>query len=411
MKVKRTEQIWLPPSGNLSYICHLSKNLCNEGNYIIRQELEQNGKWTRFNDLDKVLNGSGSDPSDDYKELPASSAQWTLKLLDKSWKAFFRAIKDWKKNPTKYKGMPKPPHYKRKDGEHILIFTNQQVKIKNGILIFPKKANMEVKTRLPDNTNIREVRILPKGTCYVCEIVYEKDVESLNLNPDNIVGIDLGSANIITMVNNIGEQPIIIKDDGRGIKSINQFFHKRKAEIQSIYDLQGIKSGDKLRRLQTKRDKKVQDYCHQISRFIVNWCVDHNIGTIVFGYNEGWKQRINIGRRNNQTFTQIPFMNIIHKTTYKAEEVGVNVIEHEESHTSKCSFLDGESIEHHEKYVGKRFKRGLFRSAKRIIINSDVNGGYNIAKKAIPKAFGKLDAGRIGGCGLHPLRCTLGGTT
>ena len=403
MKVKRTEQIRLPQNDNLSHLCHLSKNLFNEGNYIIRQELEQNGKWTRFGDLNYTLNRE----SINYKTLPAHTANRILYSLDKSWKSFFIAIRDWKINPEKYKEKPEPPRYKRKNGEHILIFDNGQVRIKEGILRFPKKANMEVKTRLPDNTNIKEVRILPRGTGYVCEIVYEKDVESLNLNSDNIVGIDLGSANIIAMVNNIGEQPIVIKDDGRGIKSINQFFHKRKAEIQSIYDLQGIKYGDKLRRLQTKRDKKVHDYCHQISRFIVDWCIQHDIGTIVFGYNEGWKQRINIGRRNNQTFTQIPFMNIIRKTTYKAEEVGINVIEHEESHTSKCSFLDGESIEHHEKYIGKRFKRGLFRSAKGIIINSDVNGGYNIAKKAIPKAFGKLDAGRIGGCGLHPLRVNL----
>ncbi|RLG26706.1 transposase [Methanosarcinales archaeon] len=403
MMVKRTEQIRLESSILLSFLCHISKNLWNEADYIIRQEFFETGKWTRYNSLAGVLK-----TSENFRSLPAQTAQQVLKILDRSWKSFFRSIKEYSKNPEKFLGRPKLPGYKDKDGEFMLVFTNQQVKIVNGYLSFPKKLGIKIKTRLGDDTNIREVRIIPKGTGYVCEIVYEKDVESLNLNPDNVVGIDLGSANIIAMVNNIGEQPIIIKDDGRGIKSINQFYHKRKAEIQSIYDLQGIKDGDKLRRLKTKRAKKVHDYCHKVSRFIVDWCIKHNVGTIVFGYNEGWKQRINLGRRTNQTFTQIPFMNIIHKTTYKAEEVGINVVEQEESHTSKCSFLDDESVEHHGEYVGKRFKRGLFRSAKGIIINSDVNGGYNIAKKAIPKAFGKLDARRIGGCGLHPLRCIIG---
>ena len=309
----------------------------------------------------------------------------------------------------KYLGRPKPPNYKRKDGEHILIFTNKQCKIRDGIIKFPKKASLEVETRLSDDTNLREVRIIPKGTGYVCEIVYNKEIEPKETNKDRIVGIDLGMKNIIAMVNNIGLKPIIIKDDGNGIKSTNQFYNKRKAELQSIYDLQGVKNGSKMDKLQSKRDKKVHDYVHKLSRFIVDWCVDHDIGTIVFGYNEGWKQNVNIGRRNNQMFTQIPYMTIIDKTTYKAEEVGIDVIQQEEAHTSKCSFLDNESIEHHNKYAGKRFKRGLFRSAKGIVINSDVQGGYNIMTKAIPGAISLRIRKWIGGCGLHPTRVNLFG--
>lgn len=407
MKVIRTEQIWLHHDDNLSHLCHLSKNLFNEGNYIIKQELVDSSKWTRSNNLDKILNGSGTAPSDNYKALPAGTAQWVLKKLDDSWKSFFRSIKDWKINPGKYKGMPKPPNYKQKDGENILLFTNQQVKIKDGIIKFPKSVGIVVGTRLPDDTDLRQVRIIPKGTGYVCEIVYKKEIESKETDKDRIVGIDLGMKNIIAMVNNIGLKPIIVKDDGNGIKSTNQFYNKRKAELQSIYDLQGIKSGQKMDKLLSKRNRKVHDYVHKLSRFIVDWCSEHSIGTIVFGYNEGWKHKVNIGRRNNQIFTQIPYMSIIDKTSYKAEEAGIGVILQEESHTSKCSFLDDESIEHHDEYVGKRFKRGLFRSAKGIVINSDVQGGYNIMKKAIPKALEKFDAGRIGGYELHPTRVNL----
>jgi len=405
MQVKRTEQIWLPTSDNLSYLCHLSKNLFNEANYIIRQELMQNGKWTRFNSLNYQLNKGGSE---NYTILPSQTANRILYTIDKSWKAFFRAIKDWKSAPTKYQAKPEPPHYKHRNGEHILIFTTQQVKIKDGYLLFPKMTGIDpVKTRLVDDTKLKEVRILPKGTGYICEIVYEKDVESLNLNPDNVAGIDLGLNNIVTMANNIGEQPIVIK--GGFVKSMNQYYNKKRAEIRSTYDLQGIKGGSKMQRVTDKRNQKMKDAMHKISRFIIDYCIEHDIGTLVIGHNEGWKQEINLGRRNNQNFVSIPYYILIHNLNYKGEEVGMQVKEQEEAHTSKCSFLDGESVEHHGKYAGKRIKRGIFRASDGTKINADVNGALNIIKKAIPKAFVN-ERGRDRGCGLHPLRCTLGGT-
>ena len=139
----------------------------------------------------------------------------------------------------------------------------------------------------------------------------------------------------------------------------------------------------------------------------MNWCVKHNIGQIVVGKNQYWKQNINIGKRNNQNFVLIPFDTIIQKLSYKLEEVGITLKEQEESHTSICSFLDNELIEHHEKYVGKRIIRSLFKSAKGIIIHDDVNAGYNIIRKAIPKfSVGLLKDGG-GGCALHPLRYSI----
>ena len=397
MKVTRTEQIWLKPNKNISKSCHLSKNLFNQANYIIKNA--DKGNWIRYEDLDKILNGKGTEPSENYKQLPASTAQSILMNLDKSWKSFFQSIREWKKNPDKFLGKPNPPKYKKKNGEHILIFSNQQCKIEENILKFPKRMDLEIKTRLPNTTNLREVRIIPKGVGYVAEIVYEKEVIVEKKDESRIVGIDFGSKNIITMVNNIGLKPIVVKDDGTGIKSINQFYSKRKAELQEIYTKQRIRDGDKLRRLQVKRDKKSNDWIHKLTRFVVDWCVKYNIGTIVVGHNPNWKQNINIGKRNNQNFVLIPFDKIIQKLSYKVEEVKIILEEQEESHTSICSFLDNESIKHHEKYIGKRIIRSLFKSAKGIIIHADVNAGYNIIKKAKPDVF---DGG--GGCALHPLR-------
>ena len=396
MKITRSEQIWLKPNKTISKFCHLSKNLYNQANYIVKNA--EKGEWIRNGELDKILNGKGTEPSENYKQLPSSVAQSVLIGLDNSWKSFFRAIKEWNIHPEKFHSKPNPPKYKKKNGEYILIFTNQQCKLKGSFLKFPKKVGFEIKTRLDDNTNLREVRIVPKGIGYVCEIVYQKEVLVEKKDESRIVGIDFGSKNIITMVNNIGLKPIIVKDDGRGIKSINQFYNKEQAELQNIYAKQGIKYGDKLRKLQVKRDRKANDWLHKLTRFVVNWCVKHEIGQIIVGHNKEWKHKIELGRRNNQNFVLIPFDNIIQKLSYKVEEVGIVLKEQEESHTSICSFLDDESIEHHNKYLGKRVIRSLFKSAKGILIHADVNAGYNIIKKARPDFNGG------GGCALHPLR-------
>lgn len=405
MQVVRTEQIYLHVTDNLHCYCHLSKNLFNEGNYIIRQELNESGKWTRFGQLNSQLNKG---VSDNYTQLPSQTANRILYTLDKSWKAFFKAMKDWKIHPEKYLGMPKPPNYKRKDGEHILLFTNQSCKIKDGYLTFPKMCEFEpVKTRLTDDTKLKEVRIIPKSSGFICEIVYNKIIKPLTLTPDNIVGIDLGLRNIITMANNIGEKSIIIK--GGAVNSMNYFYNKRKAELQSIYDLQKIKKGSKLIKLTGKRNRKMKDAIHKITRYVVNYCIKNDIGTLVIGYNEGWKQNINLGKRNNQNFVSIPFYQLFNQLEYKCEEAGVNFIKQEESYTSKCSFLDNESCEYHDNYQGKRIKRGIFRSSTGIKINADVNGALNIIKKAIPKSFDKIEG--IKDNGLYPVRLTFGDIT
>jgi len=408
--VKRTERIWLKPNDKIGRLCHLSKNLYNEANYIIRQELFLSGKWLRYNKLAGVLK-----TSENYKELPAQTAQQTLKILDRNWKAFFRAMKEWKAHPDKFKEQPRMPHYKRKDGEFMLVFTNQQAKLRNGWLILPKMVGLEVKTRLGrideskggkgKKISLREVRIIPKGVGYLLEIVYEKKINLPKRNKDRIAGIDIGVRNLITMVNNIGEKPIVVK--GGVAKSINQYFNKEMARLQSIYAKQKVRTGKKAKKLSVKRERKLNDFFHKVSRVIAKWCVEHDIGTLVIGYNKDWKQRVNMGRRNNQTFVGIPLYKLIEKIQYKVEEEGIDIIIQDEAHTSKCSFFDNEPIEHREPYMGKRISRGLFRTAKGLIVNADVNAGYNIIRKAIPKAFQKWSADGIEGAVSHPLRLTV----
>lgn len=389
--MKQTEQIQLKKTFELFNLCHKAKDLYNKANFIIRQAFFETGRWIRYNELNKTLKSEK-----EYKELPIQTSQQILILLDKNWKSFFKSIKDWEKHPEKYLGRPQIPKYKKKNGESIVIFTNQNTRIKDGLIYFPKKCNLLfIKTRIPNN--FQQIRIIPRGLSYVLEIIYEKEPINLELDKYRILGIDLGLRNLATCVNNIGLKPFVIK--GGIVKSINQFYNKQRAKYQSIKDLQGYKFETKrLQRLTLKRNNKIKDYFHKISRAIINSCIENNFGTIILGYNNGWKQEIELGKRNNQNFVNIPFSKLVQQIHYKAELVSIEVKIIEESHTSKCSFLDNESIEHHDKYSGKRISRGLFKTKNNILINADVNGSYNIIKKAVPNAF----ADGIEGIGLCP---------
>ena len=230
--------------------------------------------------------------------------------------------------------------------------------------------------------------------------MYKKEVDVVERDKSRVTGIDLGLRNLVTIANNIGEAPIVVK--GGVVKSINQFFNKEKARLQRIYAKQGIKKSKRMKKLSVKRERKLKDFLHKVSKFVAEWCASHNIGRLVIGYNKEWKQEANLGKRNNQNFVQIPFRTLIQQIKYKAEERGIEVILVEEDHTSKCSFLDNEPIEHRDEYAGRRI-RGLFKTERGTIINADVNAAYNIIRKAIPEAF---EADGIEGVGLHPVRWT-----
>ena len=197
IQIKRNHELWR----YCDEICFAAKNLYNYANYITRQEFIKNNKWVRYKELNRILK-----EHETYKNLPAQTAQQTLRLLDRNWKSFFRAMEEWRRDSSKFNGRPKLPKYKKKDGKAISVFTNQQCKIKDGYLTFPK-TDLRLKTRVAGN--LREVRIIPKGCVYVVEIVYEKEIAEIKRLPKRIAGIDLGLNNFVTLVNNIGIKPIV----------------------------------------------------------------------------------------------------------------------------------------------------------------------------------------------------------
>ena len=238
-----------------------------------------------------------------------------------------------------------------------------------------------------------QCRFIPKGLYYVMEIVYEIEVPDASDDSERIVAIDIGVDNFITMVNNIGENPIAVK--GGVIKSINQFYNKQKADIQSeLKKVNGKDWSKKLQKLTDKRYEMIKYQMHCISKYVVDWCVLYEIDTLIVGHNDEWKQK----KQGMQNFTYIPYELFIQMLAYKCENNGIRFIENEEAYTSGTSFLDSEDPIKENYKKERRVYRGLFISNDGKKINADVNGAYQIMKKVIPDAFSK----GIEGAGLHP---------
>ena len=259
-------------------------------------------------------------------------------------------------------------------------------------MIVPSGLPIEVPTQ---QTTIDQVRIVPRHGYYVVEIVYEQERRQADVHPDLIAGIDIGLNNLATLTaNKDGFVPRIV--NGRPIKSINQWYNKERARIQSQLT-DNRYTTNRLERLTNKRTRKIDHYLHTSARRIIDLLVAEGIGTLIIGKNDQWKQQINIGKRNNQNFVSIPHARFIAMLTYKAQLVGIAVQVTEESYTSKCSFLDNEPVKKHDVYLGKRVKRGLFRASDGRVINADVNGASNIIRKVAPTAFGQGSRGPVVG--------------
>ncbi|GHO51768.1 RNA-guided endonuclease InsQ/TnpB family protein [Ktedonobacter robiniae] len=360
-----------------------SKNLYNLANYHMRQSFIQTGKYLGYAEVYHLVKHT-----DAYQALPRKVSNDVLRLLDKNWKAFRKGLAAYYETPSKFLGRPKLPKYKEKQkGRNILIYDIQALSrkaLKKG-MVAPSQLGIEVAT---EHKKVKQVRIVPRTGLYIVEVVYEQEPQQANVDPLLVAGIDIGLNNLATLTSNkAGFVPVLV--NGRPLKRINQHYNKERARLQSHLSKQKRFTSPRLERLSNKRTSQIDQYLHTQSHRIIERLVWEGIGTLIIGKNDGWKQEINLGKRTNQQFVQIPFARFIDMLTYKAEMVGIKVILQEESHTSKCSFLDLEPICHHERYMGKRIKRGLFRTSTGKRINADVHGSLNIIRKAIPHSFGQ----------------------
>lgn len=395
----RTESHVVKNNKMLDTLCFKNKNLYNSGLYMFRQELVKNDKWLNYYSIYKELKELDHET---LKELPAQVAQQTLMMLDRNIKSYIKSIKDWKKNPKKYKGMPKLPKYlDSKTGRFVFINPGQSISRKGNKINLLKKS-YSFTTALDEETKINQVRIVPKLGYNKIEVVYQKPIQNIITNIETrYLGIDLGLNNLMAIttadtnspnMNNIEDEnfsaDISILVKGGHVKSINQFYNKTTAQLKSELKTKHDKHwSKKLSMLTLKRNQRIEDYFHKASKSIIDICLQLQIGNIVIGHNKGWKQDINLGKRNNQNFVGVPFNKLIQMIQYKAEEVGISVIVVEESYTSKIDHLAGEPMKKHENYLGSRVKRGLFQSSSGDLVNADINGAIGILRKVIGDGF------------------------
>lgn len=370
---------------NISSLCKISNNLYNQALYIFRETLSNEDKWLSYFELDTIMkNTKNLDGNINYKLLKAQCSQQVLRILDKNIKGYYKSVQDYKKHPNKYKGKPGLLSYRKRGSEFNMYYTNQNCKIKDGKIVLSKELSIDIPQyeKYSDLIkNFKHVRIKPLACGYKIEIIYEvKDAEVSKGREEKIASIDLGIDNLATIVS----EDFTIIFSGKFVKSHNQLFNKTLAKLNSIKDLQKIKGTTRrIKKLYYDREQYIEDVFHKISRKIVNLLIDSKITKLIVGYNKGWKQNVNMGKKNNQKFTQIPFARLVSYLEYKCELVGIEIVIHEESYTSKCDSLAFEKIGKHENYLGRRRKRGLFQSSVGKLINADVNGALNIMRKVV----------------------------
>lgn len=368
----------------LLQLCNNSKLLYNYTLYVIRQaftnkqeniqqykDLIQNQRFINEYDLSKRFCKL---KQIDYNRLKKQSSQQVISQVYKNWKSWLKSLKDYKGNKNKYLGRPRMPKY-LKNNYNIVCFTKQNSKIdKNGNIWLSRKWKIDkIKTQ---HIKYNQIRIIPNIDYLQIQIVYDKQIEDLNLDKNNSIGIDIGINNLCSITSNNGISLII---NGRPLKYINQYYNKQKSRLQNIYSFQKCKN-TKLNKIAKNRNFKIEDYLHKSSRKIIQLCKENNIGKIFIGYNKNWKQQLNIGKKNNQTFVNIPYEKLISMIKYKGQEIGIQINTIQQNYTSKCSFLDNQQICKHENYLGKRIKRGLFKTNSNIFINADINASLNILK-------------------------------
>ena len=374
---------------SLRELSHTAKNLYNQAVYNVRQFYFQEKKYLNYQNNYAVLKTSKN-----YKLLNSNMAQQILKEVDGSFKSFFGLLKLAKKRKYNFKDI-KLPKYLPKNSFTTLVIGF--VRINKDTLIIPysnsfsknhKKISIKLSPILLDK-KIKEIRIIPKFNARFFEIqyTYEAQEQQRNLDKNNALAIDFGINNLAACVTNKGKSFII---DGKKLKSINQWFNKENARLQSIKDKQkyGKKSTLRQKYLYASRNNKVNDYMSKTARKIINYCLKNNIGTLVCGYNETFQRNSNIRKANNQTFVNIPFGKLREKLEYLCKLYGLIFAEQEESYTSS-SFFDMDILPKFEadssqnySFSGKRIKRGLYQTSRGYIFNADINGALNILRKS-----------------------------
>ena len=342
-------------------LCFLSKNLYNSTLYTIRQHYFNTKKYLTYPEVNKQFS---FDNQPDYRALPAKVSLWIQKLVDQSFKSFFALLKTENLN-----WRPKLPKYLHKTKWRQMVFYySQALSLKQKGFVKLSGTFIKLKT----DKQVIFARIVPNNWKYTIELWYKVPLREILVSNKRFASIDLWVNNLVTLASNCFN-PLII--NWKPLKSINQYYNKATSELRT--------TSYSRKKLWNRRKNKITDYLHKTSRYLVNHLVSNGIDTLVIWYNKEWKQETKLWKVNNQNFVSIPFQRLIEMLSYKCRLVGIKVEIQEESYTSKCSFLDNESIEKHSNYLWKRIKRWLYQSSFWKLINADVNWALNILRKYV----------------------------
>ena len=386
------QQILINPDKDLKaileFLCGESTKLANCGTYYARQLFFKTGKIPSKYDLHRELASNSH-----FGAMHSQVAQQCLTTVAESFQSFLGLIEGVRKGTVTQK--PKLPGY-RDGGLSLVTFPNQAVKLKPEGLRFPLGKKVKAWFSLeafylpmPSNLDykaIREYRVLPRNGAFYLELIYRLPQVQADVDPERALGIDPGLNNWLTCVSNVGTS---LSVDGLHLKSLNQWYNKRVSVLKEN-QLQGFWS-NQLAGITEKRNRQVRDAVNKAARLVINHCLENRIGTVVFGWNKGQRQEINLGSKTNQKFVQIPTARLKDRVEQLCQQHGLRFVETEESYTSKASFLDsdllpifGEKPEGWQE-SGRRVKRGLYRSADGTKINADCNGAANILRKVAVK--------------------------
>jgi putative transposase len=407
------QQILISPdpqlAGILEFLCGESNKLHNCGTYLSRQLYFKTGQVPSKFDLHREMALNKH-----FQAMYSQVSQQCLSTVAESFKSFFGLLRGVKKGTVTQR--PKLPNY-RKPGLNLVTFPSQSVKLKPEGLRFPMGSQVKAWFGLDafylpmpsklEYKEIREYRILPRNGAFYLELIYKVDAVQADVDTASVLGIDPGLNNWLTCISNVGTSFTI---DGLHLKSLNQWYNKRMSVLKENQS-QGFWS-KQLARITEKRNRQVRDAVNKAARIVLNHCIKHRIGTVVFGWNKGQRQEINLGSKTNQKFVQIPTARLKQRIAELCEQCGIRFVETEESYTSKASFLDldelpkfGEKPEGWQE-SGKRVKRGLYRSRDGFKINADCNGAANILRKVETKLGLNLD-GVSRGALIAPLKVRL----
>jgi len=402
----------------LKELTYHAKNLYNQTLWTLREAFEATGKYFSYPQMDKAMKQvTNLEGEINYRLLKSAVAQQTLRRLDKNFKSFFMCHQNFKKQPGKYKGKPRPPKYKQ--GKHDnLIYNTCAFQVKNRVsvtkdpkILFFETSNGKVfpmgqfiffqqvvvlekglELIVPQQLwekEIKQVEIIPKPNSFHAVFVYEENPADFKQvsQSGQVMSIDLGLNNLATCVTNGVVEAFII--DGRRLKSVNTYYNKRVAKMQSKLSSRGKKWSRKLQSLTNWRNAAVNDYMHRATSYVVKTCVKHGISKVVVGDVVKSLNRINLGKRTNQNFVNLSLGQFVEKLGYKLGSHGIELVVANESYTSKASFLDDDKmpkrynpkVKQKRTFSGKRVKRGLYKSSDETLLNADANFASNILRK------------------------------